>query len=295
MLEWPSGAEQPELPVVTAARCRVRRKRRVAESVPKTVRGMFWNCRGLETELLLLKDYMRSKAVSFACLCETKVCGADLSCSEWIWIPGPETLPKMGSALPRMGLGVLADRRMFPSAAAVKTGKYTVWVRLQGADADFFICAAYAPVYVAQKMAAFEEVIASSQTFRGKGLIAIGGDFNARCGYNGDAVVSSEGKRLVGMCQEAGLTLVNSLADICKGDFTRVQKACVDGVDTTFRTTIDYVLVPSEQEDRTISLTIDEESGLDSDHRRLLLNTLAPGPPTWDPARDASSGAAVCC
>ena len=34
----------------------------------------------------------------------------------------------------------MADRRMFPSAAAVKTGKYTVWVRLQGADADFFIC-----------------------------------------------------------------------------------------------------------------------------------------------------------
>ena len=77
MLEWPSGAEQPELPVVTAARCRVRRKRRVAEPVPKTVRGMFWNCRGLETELLLLKDYMRSKAVSFACLCETKVYGTN--------------------------------------------------------------------------------------------------------------------------------------------------------------------------------------------------------------------------
>ena len=74
MLELPSGAE---LPVDTAARCRVRRKRRVAESVPKTVRGMFWNCRGLETELLLLKDCMRSKAVTFACLCETKVYGTN--------------------------------------------------------------------------------------------------------------------------------------------------------------------------------------------------------------------------
>jgi len=75
------------------------------------------------------------------------------------------------------------------------------------------------------------------------------------------------------------LTLVNSLADICKSDFTRVQKACVDGVDTTLRTTIDYVLVPSEQEDRTVSLTIDDESGLDSDHRPLLLDTLwRPGP-----------------
>ena len=72
--------------------------------------------------------------------------------------------------------------------------------------------------------------------------------------------MSSEGKRLVGMCQEAGLTLVNSLADICKSDFTRVQKACVDGVDTTLRTTIDYVLVPSEQEDRTVSLPIDDET-----------------------------------
>ena len=83
------------------------------------------------------------------------------------------------------------------------------------------------------------------------------------------------------------MTLVNSLADICKGDFTRVQKACVDGVDTTLRTTIDYayVLVPSEQEDRTISLTIDGESGLDSDHRPLLLDTL------WRPAPDVGSSA----
>jgi hypothetical protein len=57
------------------------------------------------------------------------------------------------------------------------------------------------------------------------------------------------------------------------------KKACVDGVDTTLRTTIDYVLVPSEQEDRTISLRIDDESGLDSDHRPLLLDTLwRPGP-----------------
>ena len=56
-----------------------------------------------------------------------------------------------------MGLGVLADRRMFPSAAAIKTGKYTVWVRLQGADADSFICAAYAPVHAAQKIGSYRQ------------------------------------------------------------------------------------------------------------------------------------------
>jgi hypothetical protein len=61
--------------------------------------------------------------------------------------------------------------------------------------------------------------MASYQTFRGKGLVAIGGDLNARCEYNGDVIVSADGKRFLGMCREAGLTVV----DICQGDFTRVQ------------------------------------------------------------------------
>ena len=136
---------------------------------------------------------------------------------------------------------------------------------------DLFISAVYAPVHAAQIVAAFEEVMASYQTFRGKGLVAIGGDLNARSGYNGDVIVSADGKRLLDMCREAGLTVVNSMVDICQGDFTRVQDACLNGVNITLKTTIDYVLVPVEQEDRTVSLTIDADSGLDSDHRPLLM------------------------
>ncbi len=45
----------------------------------------------------------------------------------------------------------------------------------------------------------------------------------------------------------------------------------MNGVNITFKSTIDYVLVPVEQEDRTVSLTIDADSGLDSDHRPLLM------------------------
>ena len=77
--------------------------------------------------------------------------------------------------------------------------------------------------------------MASYQTFRGKGLVAIGGDLNARSGYNGDVIVSADGKRLLDMCREAGLTVVNSMVDICQGDFTRVQDACVNGVNITFK------------------------------------------------------------
>ena len=134
----PADAGLPGCPTVGRV---VRRRRRGPASGPRVVRGMFWNCRGLEAELLLLKDYMRLKGVAFACLCETKVFGADLSCPEWIWIPGPETLPKVGSAMPRLGLGALVDRRLFPAAAAVKAGKYSVLVRLNGADEDLFISA----------------------------------------------------------------------------------------------------------------------------------------------------------
>jgi hypothetical protein len=76
----------------------------------------------------------------------------------------------------------------------------------------------------------------------------------------------------------AGLTEVNSMADFCQGDFTRLQDACVNGVNITLKTTIDYVLVPVE-EDRTVSLTIDADSSLDSDHRPLLMDTCwRPGP-----------------
>ena len=57
---------------------------------------------------------------------------------------------------------------------------------------------------------------------------------------NGDVVVSAaEGKRLLDMCREAGLTVVNSMVDICQGDFTRVQDASVNGVNITFKSTID--------------------------------------------------------
>ena len=63
-------------------------------------------------------------------------------------------------------------------------------------------------------------------------------------------IVSADGKRLLDMCREAGLTVVNSMVDICQGDFTRVQDACLNGVNITLKTTIDFVLVPVEQEDR---------------------------------------------
>lgn len=55
-----------------------------------------------------------------------------------------------------------------------------MWVRLEGVDSNLFIGVACAPVYAAQKVAAFEEIMASYQFFRGKGLVAVGGDFNAR-------------------------------------------------------------------------------------------------------------------
>jgi hypothetical protein len=96
-----------------------------------------------------------------------------------------------------------------------------------GADEDLFISAVYAPVHAAQIVAAFEEVMASYQTFRVNGLVAIGGDLIAS---NGNVIVSADGKRLLDMCRKAGLTVVNSMVDIYQGDFTRVQDACVNGV-----------------------------------------------------------------
>jgi hypothetical protein len=49
---------------------------------------MFWNCRGLEYELIIIEG-LHANEDSF------KLFDADLSCPRWIWIPGPARLLKV--------------------------------------------------------------------------------------------------------------------------------------------------------------------------------------------------------
>lgn len=88
---------------------------------------------------------------------------------------------------------------------------------------DLFVCFTHFPVYPSRERAcAFLELADGYDEFRDKGMLVLGGDFNSRCGMNGDEVVDTSGRQLLDFCSELGFEIVNNLA-ICKGDFTRVQ------------------------------------------------------------------------
>ena len=45
--------------------------------------------------------------------------------------------------------------------------------------------------------------------FKTKGRLVIGGDFNARCGVNGDPVIRTAGRRLMEFCAAQKLCMLN--------------------------------------------------------------------------------------
>ena len=62
------------------------------------------------------------------------------------------------------------------------------------------------------------------QKFKTKGHITLMGDFNSRCGLNGDTVSDASGAELATFAELSGLELVNAHENLCSGKFTRVQK-----------------------------------------------------------------------
>ena len=226
--------------------------------------------------------------VDIACIAETKIYGEDLSTAEWTWLAGAETLPKAGGSTPRMGLGMLVRSAVFPLALVVKKGKYTLWVKLPGVKQDLYVCSCYIPVYKSDKKPALKELWKYYRHLSTKGIVLVGGDFNARCGANGDAVTSTFGRRLLKESSDEKACIINLLKDRCTGEFTRVQEAYIKktGQRVTHRTTIDYTIIPNAQQHRVVRLTIMDHRGLHSDHKLLLLvmmwkhkaTPLTPGP-----------------
>ncbi len=75
------------------------------------------------------------------------------------------------------------------------------------------------------------------------GRVVLGGDLNSRCAVNGDTRVKACGRQLLEFCDDTALSMVNSLEEVCAGEFSRTQVVCRRGLEYTNRTTIDYVLV----------------------------------------------------
>ena len=148
-------------------------------------------------------------------------------------------------------------------------------MRVPGLTSPLFLCAVHVPLHERGRAAAFREIAAGVAEYSTKGVVVVGGDFNARCALNGDAVVNQAGHQLRGLCRdsEPALVIVNSL-DRCVGSFTCVRK---HGARRS-RTTIDYCIVPSHDLHRVDRMSIGPVPGLGSDHRPLILDL------DWAPA-----------
>ena len=273
------GACLPRIP--RQATRRGKRKHSKTNILEEMIHILFWNARGIEEEMIELIVLLEECNAKVACIMETKIFGKNLSTKEWKWLAGPETLPSLGGDTPRMGLGFLVHAS-FVDAAVVRKGKYTAWLCLPGVHVDMYICAVYIPVYGKQKTAALEEIWKGYNKFRHEGVVVLGGDLNARCGANSDTVINTAGRTIMRQCQEEEMSLLNLDPKRCFGAFSREQQVTIAKTKETVvhRTTIDYVLIPVEQDHRAKSLCILDDTGLDSDHKPIMVKlkwTFQPG------------------
>ena len=97
--------------------------------------------------------------------------------------------------------------------------------------------------------------------------VALGGDFNAHTGANGDKMpVDMAGRMLLETADWFGMVVVNTMPNKCIGGPTRVQVR----VDGTQESTIDYVMCSSDLAPNVKSMVIDDRQ-MGSDHRPCVL------------------------
>ena len=242
---------------------------------------LFWNARGLEGSLQAVTELLVTRKVGIAAFMETHSYGENFATQvpgNWYWLAGPELLPNLGGSVPRRGLGALINGDQFPGGSVLRKFKYSYWLRIPGGQSKIalIVCVAHVPVYESTEYSkrdrklAFDELAQGLELYRGMGVLALVGDFNSRTAMNGDTEFKTCGRQLLDFANDNGLVVVNSLDEICSGKFTRVMQCVRDGAVCLDQTTIDYALTNLCNEDSAVSLTILEDSMLDSDHRPML-------------------------
>lgn len=251
---------------------RRRRQRKLSQQTRQTTKGMFWNGRGIVDKIDEIIAYMEQEGVAYCMVSETRNYGRDLSRGKWKWVAGDECVPEVGCPTPPKGLGALVNTKLLPSSSVVKSTNQALWLRVPGAYVDLYLGGVYLPCGPsARRTRALESISADYKTFQNLGLVVLGGDLNARCGMNGDTVIDSRGRRLMEFSYERDLTIVNGCADLCSGEYTRELLMTVAGSKVLYKTTIDYILIPSNQLKNVVKLEIAPDSGLTSDHKPLIL------------------------
>ena len=242
---------------------------------------MAWNARGLVGELLDVERVLKEKDVSMAVFMETGVTrervdnGLGAEC-EYRWVTREEWPLGGRDGYPLRQLGALCHKVRLPGAECVREDVFSIWIKVPARvrdERDLYVCIVHMPQggEVVDRKFALDEIRRGLDRYRVDGTCAVVGDFNARCGCNGDGEVNTPGRVLMDFADEQALTIVNCLDSLCSGSFSRVQTVHRDGAKVVDRTTVDYVLVDDCVLDSVRSLSIIEDAGLNSDHRPLLV------------------------
>ena len=217
--------------------------------------------------------FLEHTGSSIGCISETRLYGkGNKQYGKWKYIRGPECLPAIGVTTARLGLGMLVNTERFPDADVILHTKYTQWTALAGEATPVFVGVCYVPCGPeADRQEAYDDMEEAIARFENLGRVIIGGDFNARCGLNGDRLTNTAGRNLVNFCSQNALTMINSMP-ATTGKFSRIQRVVLNGTVTVQKSTIDYVLVPTVDESSVLSLNLCD-ADLESDHRPLVFTT----------------------
>ncbi len=251
------------------------------------------NCHGAKNRITSLHEFAERSDATVLALSETWVHSTNLDhqSSPYDWTAGQEYQPSATpipnthtahldpnnnnpyGGRPKGGMGVLChtDR----GCVVVSTQRHTQWVRVPtGTNKVVYMCSVYAPQSL-DKTARQEfwiELQRGVDTYRSRGVLAIGGDFNGRLAMNGDTLTNAAGKELQEFAERNRLTVANALPcavgelSFCKPIRKRNGKFGVAA------STIDYVLVEQRFEQFVQRVCIDATNDVGSDHKPITLH-----------------------
>jgi hypothetical protein len=251
---------------------------------------VFWNPRGILNKEVEFKGFLDGQDAVYAGIPESQTYkdSRALSDGRWKWDAGPEGAPSEHGVGPARGIGAFVDT-MRTDASVVRSGKYTLWHRIEVADGGkpLAVGVGYFPRAqdVQGHLEANKELSADLAYFREKGYrIVFGGDMNAHTGANSDVTpTDTAGRMMLETVSWSDMVLVNTMPGKCTGGPSRVQVR-KDGVQ---QSTIDYIMCSPDLAPCVESLVIHEEQ-MGSDHRPMVLSLrgLALKPPGRKPPRE---------
>jgi hypothetical protein len=243
--------------------------------VVMTLALVFWNPRGLTNKVTEFKELLVQENAVYGGISESQTYkdSPTLSDGNWRWDAGTEGRPteKGGGIIPR-GMGALVDTHR-TQASVIRTGKYTLWHRLEleGGGKPLAVGTSYFPNAqdVRGHLAANKELCADLAWLSEQGYrIVLGGDLNAHIGANFDSTPTDEaGRMLLETVDWTGMVIVNTMPGMCVGGPTRVQVQ----KDGTQSSTIDYVICSTDLTQHVQGMRI-LEGQMGSDHRPLVLS-----------------------